>query len=222
MGISERTVRDGKLVIDHAPPELATEVETGITAVRAAAELIRAAGKDKALVAEYHRLRRASGSSEWYTPPHILNLAIELLGRIDLDPASNPGEPWVTAAQHFTKEDDGLSRPWNGRVWLNPPWDGQGSPGRWVAKLVDEYESGAVTEALCLLPARVNTAWMNRLAPYPRCFVRGRLRFSDATGDAPFPVTIVYLGARVQDFVDVFSRVGPAYGYLAPSEHLDE
>lgn len=217
LGISERTVRDGKLVVDHAPVDLASDVERGIMAVRAAAEIIRAAGKDKTLVAEYHRLRRASGSTEWYTPPHILNLATQLLGEIDLDPASNPGEAWVTARHHFTKEDDGLAQPWRGRVWLNPPWDGQGSPSRWVSKLVDEYESGAVTEAVCLLPARVNTVWMDRLAPYARCFVKGRLRFGDATGDAPFPVVLVYLGPRVQEFVNVFRPVGATYGYLPPT-----
>ncbi|BDV32255.1 DNA N-6-adenine-methyltransferase [Microbacterium terricola] len=217
LGISERTVRDGKLVLDYAPDALAGEVERGLLAVRAAAEIIRAAGKDQALVAEYHRLRRASGSEEWYTPRHILALVAELLGEIDLDPASNPGDPWVTARQHFNRADDGLTRPWAGRVFLNPPWNAQGSPARWVAKLVDEYEEGDVTEAVCLLPARVNTSWMARLAIYPRVFVRGRLKFTDAAGDAPFPVALVYLGARVAEFTDIFSRVGNVYGYLAPA-----
>ncbi|WP_076680416.1 DNA N-6-adenine-methyltransferase [Microbacterium sp. RU33B] len=217
LGISERSVRDGKVVIDHAPEELVDDVQRGLIAVRAAAELIRAAGKDKVLVAEYHRLRRASGSTEWYTPPHVLNLVTELFGEIDLDPASNEGEPWVMARAHFTRADDGLSRGWNGRVFLNPPWDSQGSPGQWVAKLVDEYTAGRVTEAICLLPARVNTAWMDRLAPYARCFVRGRLRFGDATGDAPFPVVLVYLGARIQEFVDVFGGLGSCYRQILPS-----
>lgn len=216
-GVSERTVRDGKIVVDHAPEALADDVARGLIAVRAAAELIRAAGKDKVLVAEYHRLRRASGSAEWYTPPHILNLVIELFGEIDLDPASNEGEPWVAARQHFTREDDGLSEPWSGRVYLNPPWDVHGSPARWVTKLADEYEAGRVTEAICLLPARVNTAWMQRLAPYPRCFVKGRLRFGDATGDAPFPVVLIYLGGRAQQFVDLFHTVGDCYGQLSPT-----
>ncbi|WP_409048608.1 DNA N-6-adenine-methyltransferase [Microbacterium sp. HA-8] len=217
LGVSERSVRDGKVVIDHAPAELVDDVQRGLIAVRAAAELIRAAGKDKILVAEYHRLRRASGSTEWYTPPHVLNLVTELFGAIDLDPASNEGEPWVTARTYYTKADDGLSREWSGRVFLNPPWDSQGSPGPWVAKLVDEYTTGRVSEAICLLPARVNTAWMDRLAPYARCFVRGRLRFGDATGDAPFAVVLVYLGDRVQEFVDLFDALGSCYGHLPPS-----
>lgn len=220
LGVSERTVRDGKLVVDHAPDALVDDVAGGLVAVRAAAEMIRAAGKDKLLVAEYHRLRRASGSVEWYTPPHILNLVTELFGEIDLDPASNQGEPWVNARRHFTRTDDGLAQPWEGKVFLNPPWDAQGSPGRWVDKLAEEYEAGRVTEAICLLPARVNTAWMQHLARHPRCFVKGRLRFSDSTGDAPFPVALVYFGDRVQNFVDVFHTIGDCYGHLLPSRAL--
>lgn len=216
LGVSERTVRDGKVILDHASAELADDVEQGLIAIRAAAELIRAAGKDRVLVAEYHRLRRSSGTAEWYTPPHIVNLVTSLLGEIDLDPASNEGEPWVDAHRHFTREDDGLIQDWAGRVFLNPPWDAQGSPGRWVAKLVEEYEAGRVTEAVCLLPARVNTLWMDRLAPFARCFVRGRLRFGDASGDAPFPVVLIYLGGRSQDFVNTFHHVGECYGHLLP------
>lgn len=215
--ISERTVRDGRLILDHAPAGMAVEVEQGLLAVRAAAEIIRAAGKNRALVAEYHRLRRASGSDEWYTPPHILALVSELLGEIDLDPASNSGDSWVDAHNHYTRDDDGLSLPWNGRVFLNPPWNSQGSPARWVAKLLAEYRRGTVSEAICLLPARVNTAWMDTLAPYPRVFVRGRLKFTDAAGEAPFPVALVYLGDQLERFVEIFSRVGSVYGLLTPA-----
>jgi len=217
LGVGERTVRDGKLVLERGTAELADDVERGLIAVRAAAELIRAAGKERVLVSEYHRLRRQSGSVEWYTPPHIINLVIRLFGEIDLDPASNEGDPWVTARRHFTAADDGLSRPWNGRVFLNPPWNAQGSPAAWVKKLVEGYEHGAVTEAVCLLPARTNTAWMDLLRGYARCFVRGRLRFGDAKGEAPFPVVLVYLGARTQAFVDIFDVVGSCYAKVPVS-----
>ncbi|MEW1835949.1 DNA N-6-adenine-methyltransferase [Microbacterium sp. NPDC079995] len=217
LGIGERTVRDGKLVLERGPVELAEDVERGLIAVRAAAELIRSAGKERVLVAEYHRLRRQSGSVEWYSPPSILRLVTELFGEIDLDPASNEGEPWVSAKHHYTQSDDGLSRPWEGRVFLNPPWNAQGSPAAWVKKLLDEYEGGGVTEAVCLLPARTNTVWMDSLSKFPRCFVKGRLKFGDAAGEAPFPVVLVYLGPRTQDFVDLFDDLGSCYAKVSPS-----
>lgn len=217
LGVSERTVRDAKLVLEKGTVELADDVERGLVAVRAAAELIRSAGKNHLLVAEYHRLRRQSGTTEWYTPRRILALVTEVLEEIDLDPASNAGTPWVTAQRHFTEADDGLKQAWSGKVFLNPPWGKQGSPGPWVAKLLDEYGSGNVTEAICLLPARTNTVWMDKLREHPRCFVRGRLKFGDAGGAAPFPVVIVYLGPRPSAFVDIFSSVGSCYAYVAPA-----
>ncbi len=55
---------------------------------------------------------------EWLTPPEI----IEALGPFDLDPCAPIVRPRDTAARHFTLEDDGLMQPWEGRVWLNPPY----------------------------------------------------------------------------------------------------
>src|SRR5262245_6844094 len=64
-----------------------------------------------------------TGENEWYTPPAYLEAARLVLGGIDLDPASSDvAQRRVRAGRYFTKKDDGLSRPWRGRVWLNPPY----------------------------------------------------------------------------------------------------
>lgn len=57
---------------------------------------------------------------DWYTPRWI----IDTLGPFDLDPSAAPPEvrPFQTAPLCYTKEDDGLSLPWKGAVWLNPPY----------------------------------------------------------------------------------------------------
>ncbi len=57
---------------------------------------------------------------EWLTPPEI----IKALGTFDLDPCSPLDEvrPWDTATRHLTTKDNGLVRPWEGRVWCNPPY----------------------------------------------------------------------------------------------------
>jgi hypothetical protein len=91
-------------------------------------------------------------------------------------------------------------------VWLNPPYGRE--VGAWIGKLVEEYESGRVTEALALVPARVDTEWFRRLDPFPRCFVFGRLVFSNSENSAPFPAAIPYLGTNVARFADVFAPVG--------------
>jgi len=68
-------------------------------------------------------------NDEWLTPPYL----IEALGEFDLDPCSPIDRPWDTATKHYTKEDDGLSQKWEGRVWLNPPYGRE--TFKWLAKL---------------------------------------------------------------------------------------
>jgi phage N-6-adenine-methyltransferase len=59
-------------------------------------------------------------NDEWYAPKEI----IHSLGEFDLDPAISliAYKQNKSAKRYFTAEDDGLSRKWEGRVWLNPPY----------------------------------------------------------------------------------------------------
>jgi hypothetical protein len=59
-------------------------------------------------------------TDHWYTPPWIFDgLGITF----DLD-VSAPVEPlaWIPARQSYTIDEDGLSLPWHGTVWCNPPY----------------------------------------------------------------------------------------------------
>lgn len=161
-------------------------------------------------VAQSMAVHYSSESPEWYTPKHILDCVIETLGAIDLDPCSNSHEnPNVPALVHFTQEDDGLSLAWLGRVYMNPPY------GReivdWIERLVSEYRRGNVTEAVALVPSRTDTEWFRQLREFQRCFIWGRLRFSNGDNTAPFPSVAVYLGNNVQQFVTAFQTVGDIY-----------
>lgn len=50
-----------------------------------------------------------------------------MLGRIDLDPASCAlANSRIRAARYYTAADNGLSKPWHGNVFLNPPGDPRG------------------------------------------------------------------------------------------------
>ena len=152
----------------------------------------------------------SSRSVEWNTPPHIIQSVLKILGSVDLDPCSNSRtNPNIPAKRLYTKVENGLDKKWNGRVYLNPPYGREITA--WVQKLNNEYQSRHVTEAIALLPARTDTAWLGILRSYPRCFIRGRLKFGQAKNSAPFPSVVVYLGAKAKTFERVFSKLGDVY-----------
>jgi hypothetical protein len=113
---------------------------------------------------------------EWLTPPEILNA----LGTFDLDPCAPVPErrPWSTAGTHYDIRDNGLMKPWSGRVWLNPPYEND-IAGAFLGRMC-EHGNGIV-----LIFARVETAnWFNFIWGKADAilFVRGRIRFCHATG----------------------------------------
>lgn len=59
-----------------------------------------------------------NSTDEWYTPKEI----IDSLGEFDLDPCAPLFPLWNTAKVMYNKNDDGLTKEWKGRVWLNPPY----------------------------------------------------------------------------------------------------
>lgn len=148
----------------------------------------------------------SSASEEWYTPAHIVEMVREVLGVIELDPCTSEVANETVKALHFyTKDDDGLAQDWEGRVYMNPPYGDVIS--QWTTRLVDEYNAGSVTEALALLPGRIDTQWFQPLFDFPICCIRGRLKFSGADA-ATFPSVVVYMGENKKRFIEVFSKVG--------------
>jgi len=147
----------------------------------------------------------SSDTPEWYTPRRVLAAVVDAIGPIDLDPCAEPAKS-VPAALHFTEADDGLSREWIGSVYMNPPY---GRPiVAWISKLVAEYRAGRTTEAIALVPARVETDWYLALDHEWECQIHGRLAFSDHDTAAPFPSMAVYLGPDGDRFESVFVALG--------------
>lgn len=131
-------------------------------------------------------------TDEWLTPPEL----VSAIGPFDLDPCS-PGDrrPWDTAAKHYSLEDDGLRKPWKGRVWLNPPYSDM---RRWLARLADHGHGTA------LIFARTETAvWFDMV--WGRAsgvlFMRGRLNFhyvngKRASANSGAPFALIAYGAE--------------------------
>lgn len=195
----------------HTGPSGVKDLEASPVDFDAAIEMARGEGDlSRPNVVRKLRGLMTSGTPEWYTPQHVLERTIALLGAIGLDPCSNSHDtPNVPAERHFTEADDGLAQQWKGTVYLNPPYGK--TIGEWTDKLRSEWVDGSVTEAVALVPARTDTAWWAGLRDHPRCFVRGRLKFSESENSAPFPSAIFYLGDRLPYFVRAFSDLGDIF-----------
>lgn len=153
-----------------------------------------------------------SGENEWYTPPQIIELARSAMGSIDLDPAScETAQKTVKARRYYTIEDDGLSKKWRGNVWVNPPY-GKDVIRLFAAKIVAERHR--YKQAVVLVNNATETAWFNKIASVASaiCFLRGRLKFLDKSGDpANTPVqgqAVLCVGGDVAKFCEAFAAVG--------------
>jgi len=130
-----------------------------------------------------------STSNERYTPPLIANAARAVLGAIDLDPASCAvANRVVRAERYFTKTDNGLARPWFGRVFVNPPGGRRGcisEQKKWWRKLAGEYAAQRVRAAMFLgfniqILQTCQVGGDPEVAlplHFPFCIPAGRLRF---------------------------------------------
>lgn len=107
-------------------------------------------------------------SIEWYTPPEIFQA---LNTTFDLDPCAAPGGAFVPAEKFFTKEDDGLSKPWRGFVFMNPPY-GKDTPV-WLDRLVEHGDG------IALVFSRTDPKWFQETVVRASavCFIAGRVRF---------------------------------------------
>jgi len=155
----------------------------------------------------------SSETPEHYTPKEVIDAVVACLGGIDLDPCADMGHS-VPAGAHFTIEDDGLKQVWAGRVYMNPPYGRE--IGLWVEKLAAEHERGNVTEAIALVPARVDTQWWDRLSDYVVCMVIGRLTFVGNDDPAPFPSALFYLGSDIGKFHYNFRALGKIWQVIEP------
>jgi hypothetical protein len=54
----------------------------------------------------------------WYRPPDIVELVLQTLGFIDLDPCAD-NHKHVPAKVHYTEAEDGLTCKWIGKVFMN-------------------------------------------------------------------------------------------------------
>ncbi len=130
---------------------------------------------------------------DYYTPSFIF----EALGLVfDIDVAAPPGGvPWVPCKRFFTMGDDGLSQPWTGRVWMNPPYS-QTTP--WVRRFIEHGNGVALVQ-------HAKAQWHQTLWATADAVAFPFERFDFVGGEVFMPVWFAAFGAEC---VEALSRVG--------------
>lgn len=119
---------------------------------------------------------RGDGKEEWLTPRHI----IEAFPQFDLDPCASVIRPWPTAKRHYTIQDNGLTKPWDGFCYVNPPYGGETK--KWFRKLFEHSGGGiALTFARTETEMFFDSVWGKATAIL---FLKGRLSFCNTAGKA--------------------------------------
>lgn len=164
--------------------------------------------------------KKEGDSDENYTPYYIIKAAREVLGKIDLDPAScKEAQDLVRATSWLGKATNSLQPkiPWLGRIWLNPPYS---MTLPFVAKAFAEYDKGNIRAGIILTNNGTDTEWGQMLlSRCPVCFYGfngdhgSRISFWQKSPDEPrrgnrHAQMISYLGPDVEKFAEVFSQFG--------------
>lgn len=207
-----------EVVLERLRPVLSPEQAAYLRAAHdedVAAEL--ADQEDEPAPSRNQRVITASDSTEWFTPPAIVEAARRVMGGIDLDPAScAEANETVQATSYYTRDCSGLGREWAGRVFLNPPY-GRNEQHRsnmavWGQHLLAEVVAGRVTQAILLVGAYTDTELLQGLLRDRPVCLTGRLAFI-APGQGPqganrFGSAIAYLGPANQRFANEFAAFG--------------
>lgn len=154
-----------------------------------------------------------SGNNEWYTPAEYIEAARRVMGYIDLDPASSEAANRVVdAIAYYTAEDDGLTLPWVGKLWMNPPY-ATSLVGQFADKMAGHVRAGDVTEAIILVNNATETAWFRALIGVASAvvFPASRIRFWQPDGELGAPLqgqACIYIGATPDVFLSEFTSFG--------------
>jgi ParB family chromosome partitioning protein len=172
-------------------------------------------------------------SNEWYTQAIHTDAARAVMDGIELDPAScAAANAFVRADRYYTQEQNGLLQDWTSRsLWLNPPFgnlNGKSNMAMWAVRLIDEYTSGRVGQAILLCMANTEALWFQPLWGYPLCFPCPRVLFHRASGKLDHHIQgtcFIYFGEHTQRFVDIFQKFGPVItpdGVHRPVLHVQQ
>ena len=124
------------------------------------------------------------GEDSQDTPESFFRPIARRVGGFDLDPCASQTSD--LADRNVTKDEDGLSMDWYGKVWMNPPYSDVSS---WMEYANKQHVARKTDLIVFLVYARTGTRWYHWYARVADllCFVQGRLTFGNGEYSAPAP-----------------------------------
>lgn len=128
-------------------------------------------------------------SDEWRTPKKLYE-ELNQEFHFDIDLASTDEN--ALCKEHYTKEFpfNFSYQPHNKNIWCNPPYSN-------IKQFMEyaQYLMELKNNVVMLIPSRTDTKWFHKYV-YKKNnveirFIKGRLKFNDGVGSAPFPSMIV-------------------------------
>lgn len=150
-----------------------------------------------------------SGDNEWYTPAEYIEAARQVMGSIDLDPASNDyANKTVKASIYYTEETNGLDKEWFGNIWMNPPYS-----TALIKEFAEKLTNSNFEQAIVLVNNATDTGWFKSLIQKAKAivFTTGRIRFEKFNGSKGAPLqgqAFIYYGDNSARFLEVFESFG--------------
>lgn len=141
----------------------------------------------------------SSKTDLWETPQEFFD-ELDREFHFDLDVCALPEN--AKCKRYYTPEEDGLSQPWKGICWCNPPYGRE--IGSWVRRAW--LASAVGSTVVMLLPARTDTRWFHdyiyRKERVEVRFLKGRLKFGGCKNSAPFPSMAVIFKPHCRSKID--------------------
>ncbi len=130
-------------------------------------------------------------SDDCYTPRWVFD-AMGL--HFDLDVAALPGGPWhVPCDRWYTAQDDGLSQPWDGLVWCNPPYS---AAEQWIARWEQHAQGCLMTQVAS------RQSWRHRLYGAADALYIGQVQFVRPDGSTLnfgwTPICVAFCGVGIE------------------------
>lgn len=176
-------------------------------------------------------VQHSSKNDRWFSPQHVVDASLAVLGPLDLDPASEvEANKRIGAAKIYTVDDDGLSKDWSGTIFINAPGGkrkGKSLPLLFWEKLMRTRDAGWLRHAIFIgFSIEVLQTSQRRdfpsLCRFPTCIPNKRLSFDmfdgSKAGSPAHANSISYVPGLRCDltgvFIEEFSKIGEIVGPL--------